>query len=130
GPRPGGPWVLTAISPVSEAIETVTVRTADEADAFVRRNNGKCNLYYSVNPTRQPMHSKAAKVDIAAIEYVPADLDPADGESVEDDKARYLAALGDDGTAVVDSGNGIQVLWKLKAPFVLGEPIKNGKDEL
>jgi hypothetical protein len=128
--RPGGPWVLTAISPVSEAIETVTVRTTDEADAFIRRHNGKRNLYYSVNPTRQAMHSKAAKIDIAAIEYIPADLDPADGESADDAKARYLAALGDDGSAVVDSGNGVQVLWKLDTPIVLGAPIQNGKGEL
>jgi hypothetical protein len=76
------------------------------------------------------MHSKAAKVDIAAIEYALGDFDPNDGESVEDAKARYLAALGDDASAIVDSGNGVQALWKLEDPIVLGEPIKNDEDEL
>jgi predicted P-loop ATPase len=128
--RPRGPWVLSAFHPVSEATETITARTADEVESFVRKYNGKRNLYYSVNPTRRPMTSKAAKVDIAAIEYAFGDLDPNDDESVEAAKTRYVAALGDDGSAVLDSGNGIQVLWKLKAPIVLGEPIKNGKDEL
>jgi hypothetical protein len=128
--RPRGPWVLTAAAPIGKAIKTITARTADEAAAFVRKYDGQRNLYYSVNPTRRPMHSKAAKVDIAAIEYAFGDFDPNDGESVEDAKARYLAALGDDASAIVDSGNGVQALWKLKDPIVLGEPIKNDEDEL
>jgi hypothetical protein len=127
--RLNGPWVLTAIIP-DGATETITARTADEVDAFVRKYNGKRNLYYSVNPTWRPMNKKAAKTDIAAIEYALGDFDPNDGESVEDAKARYLAALGDDGSAILDSGNGIQVLWKLEERIVLGEPIKNGKGEL
>src|SRR5262249_44925183 len=49
--RPGGPWVLTAIVP-DEKPTTITVHTADEVEAFVREHDGKANLYYSVNPTR------------------------------------------------------------------------------
>jgi predicted P-loop ATPase len=128
--RPGGAWVLSAIEPIKEDIKTVTVRTADEAAAFVREHDGRRNLYYSVNPTRGAMNKKAAKTDIAAIEYGLADLDPVEGESADDAKARYLAALGGDGTAVVDSGNGIQVLWKLERPIVLGKLIKNKKGVL
>ena len=76
------------------------------------------------------MSKKAAKTDIAAIEYALADLDPADGETPEAAKARYLAQLNDvfepKPTAGVDSGNGIQGLWKLKERIVLGKPV-NGK---
>ena len=127
--RPGGPWVLTAIVP-DGAITTVTARTADQVEAFIRKHDGKANLYYSVNPTRTAMSKKAAKTDIAAIEYVLADLDPADGETSEAAKARYLEQLNGafepKPTAGVDSGNGIQGLWRLQERIVLGEPV-NGK---
>jgi hypothetical protein len=131
--RPGGAWVLTAIAPISEAIKTVTVHTTAEADAFVRRYDGRRNLYYSVNPTRRPMRKKAAKADIAAIEYLLADLDPDDGESTDAAKARYLEqlrAFEPEPTAIIDSGNGIQCLWRLEEPIALGEPIRNEKNEL
>jgi putative DNA primase/helicase len=131
--RPGGPWVLTAAAPIGKAITTVTVRTAAEASAFVREYDGQRNLYYSVNPTRRPMDKKAAKVDIGAIEYGLADLDPAEGESADDAKTRYLAALKafePEPTAIIDSGNGIQCLWKWQEPIALGEPVKNDKNEL
>jgi Mesyanzhinovviridae DNA primase len=66
--RPGGPWVLTAITPDGPTT-TVTASTADEVAAFVRRYNGQRNIYYSANPTRTALSKKAAKTDIAAIEY-------------------------------------------------------------
>ena len=64
-------------------------------------------------------------MDIAAIEYVLADLDPAEAESSVDAKARYGAQLETfepRPTFVIDSGNGIQLLWRLSVPIVLGEP--------
>ena len=62
--RPEGPWVLTAIIP-DGATETITARDADDVRAFIRTHDGKRNIYYSVNPTRGEMSSKAAKKDIA-----------------------------------------------------------------
>jgi hypothetical protein len=126
-----GPWVLTAITP-DGPIETITADTAAKIDTFVQQHNGKQNLYYSVNPTRGPVSKKAAKTDIAAIEYLLADLDPNDGETTEDAKTRYLKQLNGDfeprPTAIVDSGNGIQCLLRLTDRIVLGEPSEaNGK---
>jgi hypothetical protein len=122
--RPGGPWVLTAIIPDGTTI-TITARTADEVDAFIREHNGKRNLYYSVNPTRTAMSKKAAKIDIAAIEYLLADLDPREDESPEAAKARYLEQFENgfepQPTVVVDSGNGIQAEWRLAEPISLLE---------
>jgi Family of unknown function (DUF5906) len=136
--RPNGPWVLSAIGPDDKKITTTTVRTPKEADEFIRRYNGKRNLYYSVNPTRRQLDRKAAKTDIAAIEYMLADLDPRKGESSQEAKERYLQQLNGTfepkPTAVVDSGNGIQCLWKLKTPIILGEPVStrtaNGEAKL
>jgi hypothetical protein len=129
--RPDGPWVLTAITP-DGPIETITADTIIKIDTFVRKHNDVRNLYYSVNPTRGPVSKKAAKTDIAAIEYLLADLDPNDNESPEDAKTRYLNQLNGDfepkPTAIVDSGNGIQCLLRLTARIVLGEPSTiNGK---
>jgi hypothetical protein len=116
--RPSGPWVLTAISPDGGASTiTVTTHTAAEVDTFLCEHSGKRNLYYSTNPTKTAMTKKAAKTDIAAIEYLLADLDPADGETPEAAKARYLGQLNGPfepkPTAILDSGNGIQCLWRL-----------------
>jgi predicted P-loop ATPase len=130
--RPGGPWILIAILPDGQTTPIViTARTADEVGAFIRKHNGKANLYYSVNPTRKAMNKKAEKTDIAAIELIPIDLDPADGETSEAAKARYLAQINSDGfeprpTAMIDSGNGLNGLARLKPRIELGEPV-NGK---
>ena len=87
--RPGGPWILTAIIPDGPR-ETITATNADAVRAFVSTNDGKKNIYYSVNPTRTALTKKAAKADIAAIEFLLADLDPNEGENFADSKARYL----------------------------------------
>jgi hypothetical protein len=122
--RPNGPWVLTAIAP-DGPIDTITAHTAAEVDAFVSKHNDKRNIYYSVNPTRTAMSKKATKADIAAVEYLLGDLDPLDDETSDAAKARYLNQLNGSfeptPSAVVDSGNGIQCLWKLTEPIVLGE---------
>ena len=87
--RFGGPWVLTAIIPDGRTI-TASARTTAEINSFVHEHNGKLNLYYAVNPLRNLMWKKAAMTDVAAIEYLLADLDPATGETPEVAKARYL----------------------------------------
>jgi hypothetical protein len=116
--RPAGPWVLTAIVPDGPTT-TITALDAKAVDAFVAKYNGKRNIYYSVNPTKRPMTKKAKKEDIKWAEYVPADLDPDDDETPAAAKARYLAAIKrckPKPTAIVDSGNGLNVLCKLKEP--------------
>ncbi len=58
--RPDGPWLLTAIVP-DGSTTTITARTAAEVETFIRKYDGTQNLYYSVNPTRTPMHKKARR---------------------------------------------------------------------
>jgi hypothetical protein len=128
--RPGGPWVLTAITPDGPTT-TITARMAFEVENFVKQHNGKKNLYYSVNPTRTDLTKKASKTDIAAVEYLLADLDPADGEAPDEAKARYLQRVNDGfdpkPTVTVDSGNGLQLLWRLAERISLGKPTKDGE---
>jgi hypothetical protein len=140
--RPGGPWVLTAIVPDGDT-ETITAHDAEEVAAFIRKHDGKRNLYYSVNPTRTALSKKTAKADIAAIEFALADLDPDEGESPDAAKQRYHTQLNGGSfkprpVAAIDSGNGLQCLWRLKNPIALGKPVKvkvrvkgkDGKDKL
>ena len=97
----------------------------DGVRSFVAKHNGTRNLYYSLNPTRTRMGKKAAKTDIARIEFVPADLDPMHDEPPEDAKKRYLTEIGKfkkKPTAVIDSGNGLNVIFKLVKPIELPDP--------
>jgi putative DNA primase/helicase len=134
--RPRGPWALTAIIPDGQTTtQTFDPDSESALRAFVRQHNGTRNLYYSVNRTRKAMSKKAAKVDISAIEYLLADLDPKEDESAEAAKARYLAALETHEpkpTAIIDSGNGIQVLWRLGEPIDIGQypPVKDKNGNL
>jgi AAA domain len=124
------PWLLIAIAPDKDAkdkiaIAALSVYTVEATVGFIRSWDGKRNLYYGVNPANGSMNKKPEKKDITAIEYALGDLDPRDDESAEDAKARYLGQLNGafqpKPTAIVDSGNGIQCLWKLAEPIVLGE---------
>ena len=111
--RPAGPWQLSAINPnVNNDIKTVTATTSDQVREFINRYNGNHNIYYAPNPVRVK-DKKASKTEVAAIEFLPGDLDPNEGETPEDAKTRFLAALKSLEPApmfVVDSGNGVQVL--------------------
>jgi hypothetical protein len=123
--RPSGQWQLTAITPEG-AIVTRTIRSVEAAHEFIREYNGTRNLYFSVNPVRVE-NRKASKPDVTAIEFVLADLDPRDDETPDAAKARYLAALKSfqpAPTFVIDSGNGVQVLWRFDQPIALPKPVK------
>jgi hypothetical protein len=135
--RPGGPWMLLGIlpdnpsdEPQSKPIRKIiakTFHTLPDALAFVQSHNGKRNIYYATNPLRHDMDKKAEKTDVASIEYLLADLDPLESESPETAKARYLKELETyepQPTAEIDSGNGIQCLWRLNHSIPLGDPIQ------
>jgi hypothetical protein len=126
--RPSGPWLPVAIAPDDGTPIAETTHRAVEVSDFIGRHDQGFNLYYSVNPTRTTrLNKKARKVDIATIEFLFGDLDPNEDESSEQAKARYLRQLNENNTsAVIDSGNGLQGLWRLQQSIVLG-PLVNGK---
>jgi hypothetical protein len=119
--HPGEPWTLTAIVPDGDT-KTETFTSEAAAADFIRRHNADRNVYYQVNPTKRALSNKASKADIAAAEFVFADLDPRDAEMPEQAKARYLGLLQTFSTppsAIIDSGNGVQALWRLAQPVDL-----------
>src|SRR6516165_11361575 len=71
--RPGGPWLLVAIDPDTETITAITAQQQADVTSFVQRWSGKRNLYYTVNPIRQPLYKEPKKTDVAALEYLLAD---------------------------------------------------------
>jgi AAA domain len=113
---PGRAWVLTAIVP-DGSTTTETFEGDEDARRFIARHNSAgSGVYYSLNPTKATLRTKASKADIAAIEFLHVDCDPDKDETPEACKARVLkrvAAYEHDPTFVVDSGNGLQLLWRL-----------------
>ena len=118
--RPNGPWVLTAITPDVAPVVTETFTDLASAQEFIAESNENgANLYYSVNRTKRALRSKASKADIACIEFLHVDADPADDETPAEFKKCKLAEISrfrDPPTFVVDSGNGLQLLWQLRVP--------------
>lgn len=129
--RPGGPWVLVRINPKAPrntlgAIETITTSDLALARQFCIQWNGHWNLYFSVNPTRTAVSKKPAKTDIAKIEYLFADCDPAADEQPYQAHARYLSECEKKlpmPTFTLKSGNGLQFLWRLDISIELPEPV-------
>ncbi|MBR1156300.1 phage/plasmid primase, P4 family [Bradyrhizobium sp. JYMT SZCCT0428] len=116
--RPNDPWILTAIVPDGPTT-TSSFTAIQRIWEFIAKHDGQRNLYYSVNPVHHSTSRKAKKQDILAAEYILADLDPIDDETPEQAKKRYLVAIDNSGkppTMTVDTGNGLQVLWRLQSP--------------
>ena len=114
---PNRPWVLTAIVPDGVTL-TRTFSNGEDARRFVANHNVAKNTYYSINPTKTALSKKASKQDIAAVEYLHVDADPGPDETPNDFKARMrplILAYKPTPTFIIDSGNGIQLLWRLKA---------------
>lgn len=125
--RPNGTVALTAIEPDGPT-ETDTFKTNDDAALadWIERRQGRKNLYFTVNPTRSTITSKAKAADIAEGVAVWADLDPEKsvealpgGLERERERIRnVLAKLRSDGlqpSFVIDSGSGYQAFWRLDA---------------
>ena len=127
--RPGGPWVLTAIVPDGPAT-TVTAHTADQVEAFVREHDGKAiSTTASIQHERRSTRRRRRPTSPPSSTCWPISI-PRTARLRR--QRRYaiwrssMAAFEPKPTGAVDSGNGIQGLWKLKERIILGEPI-NGK---
>jgi putative DNA primase/helicase len=122
--RPGGPWAITAIVPDGKTV-TETFTDHDACEAFIRKRNVDRNVYYTLNAVKTAVSSKPTKQHIAQVEYLHVDADPDAGETPEQFKTRFLPtvrAFRIAPTFIVDSGNGVQLLWRLKRPVAATGP--------
>lgn len=88
---------------------------ASHSWAFTRNLAGD-NLYWTVNQTHPACHGKPGKQDIAGIRFAHVDIDPPKGGGPLDKYAviAQLETASTPPTIIVDSGNGIQALWRLR----------------
>ena len=77
------------------------------------------NLYWTANRCRSGLNKKPAKADIEAARFVYVDIDPpkAGGRLDQTSVRHQIDQLDMPPTAIIDSGNGVQALWKLDPPF-------------
>jgi Mesyanzhinovviridae DNA primase len=130
---PEGPWALTAIRPDRKGIQTTTFYPKDSGAASDWLNDriGQVNLYFHTNPVLGSVDKKAERTDIASVNYLHVDLDPAPtpqgadpGEWLRLERSRCLRLLVanrpasiPEPTVIVDSGGGYQAFWKLREPI-------------
>ena len=118
---PAGPWPLTSIVP-DGVTNTRTFEATDEVNAIefiMSENTAGKGLYYTSADCGRPI-SKPAKGDLIGARLLHVDSDPREDETVEDAKARALAAYRAHDrppSYIVDSGNGLQAGWLLSRKF-------------
>ena len=72
--RPGGPWVLTAITPDGPAT-TETFFKPDTGAMWIKRQNSDRNIYVMPAEASGALRTKASKEDVKRSGYFWADLD-------------------------------------------------------
>lgn len=123
--RPGGSVALTSIIPDGKTLTATFIDYAAAESWALEQNAAGKNVYFSVNPTAQPVKSKATKADISRVEYFHVDLDPRAGEDFASERERIRkrlnGSLAADGipppTLIIDSGGGYQAFWRLVEPI-------------
>lgn len=128
--RPGGPWLLVAMHPDKKGTPPgVTFTDAAKAEAWALEKNKTHNIYFGINPTREPINKKAEKTDIARLEWLWVDVDPRAGEDFEQERQRIRSLLNGGmpkdipaPSLVIDSGGGYWGMWRLSEPLDIPTP--------
>jgi hypothetical protein len=123
--RSNGPWCLTAIVP-DGPLYSATFTDADKARAWLAKHAGTANLHYSPNLVRKATGKggRVRKADVEMLEFVHADIDVDKADSLGDislDERKTVVLdqlqAWDAPTLAVDSGGGLQGLWRLSQPL-------------
>jgi hypothetical protein len=134
---PEGPWLLTAVEPDRSAIDTRTFRlaTEDKCLEWLKRFNGKRNLYWHVNPILRDLDKKAHREDIKEVCYLHVDVDPRAGEDLAEERKRIEALFTNklpEGVPAPSlwlfSGGGYQAFWKLETPIPIDGDLPKAED--
>jgi Mesyanzhinovviridae DNA primase len=108
------------IGKASTITETFTNENA--AQKFIEKHNETRNIYYNVNLVKEVVTKKTSKTDIAAAAYLHVDADPSADETSALFKERILPKIEAHNPAptfVINSGNGVNLLWRLDTPVAL-----------
>ena len=128
---PKGPWLLTAIQTDRKSIDTRVFgpNSKQECVQWLDKYNGERNIYFSVNRPNSPFLKqdrvkKANKEDIFEAHWLHVDIDPEEGQDIEEERERALGSLTDrlpkgipQPTVITFSGGGYQAFWKLDRPY-------------
>lgn len=135
--RPGGPWVLTCISTDRKGIDTKTFEKGSDKTLlnWLKKYNGKRNIYFSNNSTLKAVSSKATREQIASVDFLHVDIDARAGENLEEERARCLALLTTnlpkgvpEPTWIILSGGGCQASWRLEEPLPIDGDLAKAED--
>lgn len=117
---PFGGIHLVAIHPKAPAIYGQHFeRDVDTALAWTEKQNGEgFGIYWSVNAVRRLRHKKPAKADISHARFIHVDIDPPKSGGKFDKEAIVdaLTGLAHPPSFVIDSGGGLNALWRLDDP--------------
>lgn len=131
---PDGPWSVIAISPLKGAgrisVCSVYPEEASKLEKFIRDNDGVNNLYWAVNTNHAAYNRKLNEQEIKFADFIHCDIDPNPIKDLAQERNRILELITADNlpgglpkpTAIVDSGGGYQVFWKLKDPIDCNSP--------
>lgn len=129
--RPSGPWNVMAIAPDVAGVESATFIDALKARKWLAERAKSKNLYYLPSPAPKPSgaNGRANRGDVSEVQYLHVDIDldklPTSHDWAKLDlAARKLQVLEvlrnftDPGppSMIVDTGGGLQALWRLAAP--------------
>lgn len=90
---------------------------------WIERCNGVAGIYWTVNACKPALAKKATKADVEWLLGIWGDLDPLKGCDLPIERERLLRlaeelmALPRPPTVIIDSGGGIQPLWRLETPL-------------
>lgn len=90
--------------------------------SWVDSRNGKANLYFLVNPLREPKNNKASRTDLAALVALHIDVDVRVGEDQAEGIARIVTTFNSykvPPSLITSSGGGAQAFWLLDPPLAL-----------
>lgn len=133
--KSGGPWIVTSISTDKKSIDTKSFTDESDLTKWLDQYNGIRNIYFSVNETNREIAKKANKEDISFANWLHVDIDPADGQDIDEERERALSSLTDrlpkglqKPTVIIFSGGGYQAFWRLKTPVRIDGNIQLAED--
>jgi AraC-like DNA-binding protein len=133
--KPGGSWVLTCISTDKKSINTNTFTDEKDVESWLSKYNGQRNIYFHVNSVKGVLNKKAHKEDILSADWLHIDIDPSEGQDIDEERERVLGLLTNkrpkgipEPTVIIFSGGGYQGFWRLKDPILIDGDVTKAED--